>query len=462
MHSEPLDISSRPVVIVGAGVTGLTMAHLLAEAGVEVVVLEKQPLLGGLARSFRYDGFVFDVGPHRFYTENAAVDTYLQRILAEQSTYFPRLSEVFLRNTYYRWPLHPRQLVHLPLEMAFLSGLDLLANTFREHDVRSFEDYVIRQYGPTLYAHFFRDYTLKFLGVHPAKAHPDWAKAGINRAIIDDNLQMQNLTQLLKSTLLQFNKANIDFLYPRDGMFIVWDHLARRIEELGGRVLTGVDARLEPGDHTVAAVWAHEERIEPSLVIWTGTINRAISDLHMPTRNLPFRALLLYNVMVEGRSPRQYQWCYYGESELLISRVSIPRNFSAATCPPGTYGLCVEVTAMKDDVRWAHGENLTDWVVDDLVKVGMVPSRDAIHDIRLERVEDAYPIYHINYPEELKAAQEALQSYDNLQMAGRNGTFWYNNMDHCIEASLGMIKRILRQAGHAGVDETSLAAGSRA
>ena len=33
---------------------------------------------------------------------------------------------------------------------------------------------------------------MKFLGIHPRDTHSDWAKVGINRAIIDDGA-MQNL-----------------------------------------------------------------------------------------------------------------------------------------------------------------------------------------------------------------------------------------------------------------------------
>ena len=70
-----------PVVIVGAGVAGLVCAQLLLEAGCEVVVVERESEIGGLARSYRYDGYSFDCGPHRFHTENPNVGAYLDRVI---------------------------------------------------------------------------------------------------------------------------------------------------------------------------------------------------------------------------------------------------------------------------------------------------------------------------------------------------------------------------------------------
>ena len=48
----PPNITDKPVVIVGGGVTGLVAAHLLAEAGIKAIVIEKLADAGGLARSF--------------------------------------------------------------------------------------------------------------------------------------------------------------------------------------------------------------------------------------------------------------------------------------------------------------------------------------------------------------------------------------------------------------------------
>ncbi|UCE10954.1 MAG: phytoene desaturase [Candidatus Thorarchaeota archaeon] len=50
-------------IIIGAGVGGLSTAALLARDGHDVLVLEKNKELGGRARIWRKDGFLFDMGP---------------------------------------------------------------------------------------------------------------------------------------------------------------------------------------------------------------------------------------------------------------------------------------------------------------------------------------------------------------------------------------------------------------
>lgn len=50
------------VLIVGAGMAGLTSAAYLSKAGLKVLLCEKEDKIGGLVSSFEYKGFVFDGG----------------------------------------------------------------------------------------------------------------------------------------------------------------------------------------------------------------------------------------------------------------------------------------------------------------------------------------------------------------------------------------------------------------
>ncbi len=53
----------KKVVVIGSGFAGLSAACNLAADGYEVTILEKNPSLGGRARQFEAEGFVFDMGP---------------------------------------------------------------------------------------------------------------------------------------------------------------------------------------------------------------------------------------------------------------------------------------------------------------------------------------------------------------------------------------------------------------
>ena len=61
---------TRDVVVIGAGISGLTAAHELMRHGRDVVVLERQVVTGGNAVSERIGGFLMEHGPS---TMNAAV-----------------------------------------------------------------------------------------------------------------------------------------------------------------------------------------------------------------------------------------------------------------------------------------------------------------------------------------------------------------------------------------------------
>ncbi len=61
--------TSHEIIIVGAGMAGLTAAAYLSRAGHDVLLIEKNETCGGLLTSFQRDGFVFDAGPRSI--ENA-------------------------------------------------------------------------------------------------------------------------------------------------------------------------------------------------------------------------------------------------------------------------------------------------------------------------------------------------------------------------------------------------------
>jgi oxygen-dependent protoporphyrinogen oxidase len=54
----------KDVIIIGAGLTGLTIAFYLKKAGLNVTVLEKNERTGGVINSYNEEGFLFEAGPN--------------------------------------------------------------------------------------------------------------------------------------------------------------------------------------------------------------------------------------------------------------------------------------------------------------------------------------------------------------------------------------------------------------
>ncbi|MDF1570769.1 MAG: protoporphyrinogen oxidase [Bacteroidales bacterium] len=63
-NKEKMEKIEADSIIVGAGLTGLTVAFYLARAGQKVVVLEKTDHIGGVIRTIHQDGFIFETGPN--------------------------------------------------------------------------------------------------------------------------------------------------------------------------------------------------------------------------------------------------------------------------------------------------------------------------------------------------------------------------------------------------------------
>ena len=51
------------IILVGAGIGGLTAAAYLAKAGLRVLVLDRNPHPGGTAYAYHRKGFSFPMGP---------------------------------------------------------------------------------------------------------------------------------------------------------------------------------------------------------------------------------------------------------------------------------------------------------------------------------------------------------------------------------------------------------------
>ena len=71
----------------GSGFSALAAATTLADAGKNVIVLEKNEQTGGRARQFEASGFTFDMGPSWYWMPDV-FESYFNRFGKKVSDYF--------------------------------------------------------------------------------------------------------------------------------------------------------------------------------------------------------------------------------------------------------------------------------------------------------------------------------------------------------------------------------------
>lgn len=105
----------KTVVVIGAGIAGLTVSAWLAKAGFRVIVLEKNPVIGGRMAGFRSNGFTFELGP-TWYGSAQVIDDFFTQF-GHRSSDFYRLKPLQERYTVF---FGDRTQITVPAELGAL------------------------------------------------------------------------------------------------------------------------------------------------------------------------------------------------------------------------------------------------------------------------------------------------------------------------------------------------------
>jgi len=279
--------------------------------------------------------------------------------------------------------------------------------------------------------------------------HKDWATTGINRATIDKKVDTGSLISLIKSVLFAHD-ANTKFIYPKIGGIGTFSEiLAAKIENHGGRILLDAQIdRLETNEQKITTVITNEgEQIPVEHVFWSGSLMslRSIGKAPEMVPRLHYMSSIFFNYLTSENIKQGFQWCYFGDKDATVDRISVPRNFNSALIPQGKEGLCVEVSCQENSHEWKDPARFDCVLETFLLKSDLISSLNQIDEYHVEHVHDTYPMYVLNYPRKLKTIFDWVNTtWSNMTLIGRTGRFWYNNMDNSIAAALKTSKMFIR------------------
>lgn len=451
------------VAIIGAGPAGLTAAYLLSKQGKSVTVVEKDPIyVGGISRTVEHDGFRFDIGGHRFFSKSRQVVDLWNEILPDDFIQRPRMSRIYYEGKFYSYPLRAFEaLFNLGLWRSSLCMASYAkAKVFPNKNVRSFEDWVVNQFGWKLYSIFFKTYTEKVWGMPCDEMSADWAAQRIKglslwSAVTDGLKRSLGLNKrpndgMATKTLLE------TFRYPRLGPGMMWDAARDKVVAAGNRVLMGhaLD-RLSQGHDGLWRVTAtradgSEATIIARDVISSAPMRELASRLHPQPQTTPnakklrYRDFLTVALMIKSEDLFPDNWIYIHDSKVKVGRVQNFRSWSPEMVPDASIA-CVglEYFCFEGDGLWSMPDaDLVKLATREMAILGLCRPEDVVGGA-VVRQEKAYPVYDDDYAANVAALREELEAaYPTLHLVGRNGMHRYNNQDHAMMTAILTVKNI--------------------
>ncbi|MBM3254455.1 MAG: hypothetical protein FJZ16_09400, partial [Candidatus Omnitrophica bacterium] len=259
-------------------------------------------------------------------------------------------------------------------------------------------------------------------------------------------LKMDSLWQIFFSL---FRKKAEFFTYPKGGSLEFPLALARQISESGGQIIEEAEVTgIEWNSDKITSLQTTRGKFQAERFVWTApitTLDKLLFKNTETANRLDYISMIFYNMAVNERIPTEYRWCYFVDTNIFFPRLSISTLFSPLNSPKDKTSLTVEVTCKKDTEIWDNPQKYQNKIIEDLKKIGAIKNDTQVEKIYIEKIEYAYPIYRLGYKEKLTELENKLKVYTNLTLSGRQGTFWYCNMDHCVEQGIDIANNLIKE-----------------
>ncbi|MBT8337493.1 MAG: FAD-dependent oxidoreductase, partial [Gemmatimonadetes bacterium] len=400
-------------------------------------LFEAQDEAGGLSRSFVDDaGFTWDIGGHVLFSHYRWFDALMDAALGDAWVEHVREAWVWMRE---RWIPYPFQnnIWRLPPDdlVACLDGLVDLATADRSSPMRTFDDWLMRQFGTGLCDVFMRPYNFKVWAYPPEKLDVGWM--GERVATVD-------LKRILANVVHERDEVgwgpNSTFRFPlRGGTGAIWKSVAGQLpreRQHYGRTVTAVDLEAR------RLVFEDGETVDYDALISSMPLDcllaliRGRDDLAARAGEFVHSSSHIVGVGLDGAPPEDLTtkcWMYFPESSSPFYRVTVFSNYSPNNVgrPGEQWSLMAEVSESPE--KPVDRERVAKDVVEAFRRIGFMRPDEQPVSVWYRRMERGYPTPWLGRDEVLGPVQAELERYDVFSR-GRFGTWKYevSNQDHSV------------------------------
>jgi protoporphyrinogen oxidase len=421
-------MGKKRVVILGAGLTGLSAAWHLQKNGAETLVFEKEPEAGGLCRSKKLGGFTFDYDGHLLHFKHRYTFELIKDLLKDNLSGHYKSSWIYSCGRYTRYPFQAN-LYGLPPSIIkeCLMGFIEASQDGHKKDTANFLAWINKTFGAGIARHFMVPYNTKFWTVPPEEMSCAW---------LDGFIPVPSLNQVIEGTIQENKKPlgyNAHFWYPKKGGIsqvssalsqgiknIFYNSRIVQINPLKKQISIAGGNNKERYDYLISTLPLPEM---PHL------IKDLAAETQAPFKKLKWNSIFNLNIGIKADDESGRHWIYFPEKELSFFRIGFYNNFSSHLAPPGHTSLYIEVSYSPGQP--INKADIICRIEADLKHTGILPSTEKICCRDANDIKYGYPIYDMHYND----AREKIIKYllrKDIFGAGRYGSWRYFSMEDAI------------------------------
>lgn len=422
-------MGKKRILVLGAGLAGLSAAWHLQRRGMDCQVFEKEPEAGGLCTSRRVNKFIFDRSGHLLHFRHKYALDLVRNLLSGNLLKHDRSAWIYSHGRYSRYPFQAN-LYGLPKSVVE----DCLIGFIKAHNERgkygrqrqSFGDWIVQTFGRGMSRHFMIPYNTKFWTLPPDELTCEW---------LDGFIPVPSLKEVVEGTIEESRRQfgyNAQFWYPKKGgirevalsfMSQVRNiHTACGVSEID---LLRKEIKTESG---------HRERFDylvstiplPSL---PRIIKNLPSGLDACFKRLRWNSIFNLNLGIKKKDYSGRHWIYFPGREISFFRLGFFNNFSPDLAPRDASSLYAEVSYSES--RPQDKGRIASIIKNDLKHMGLLDGYGSILVEDLNDIRYGYPIYDADYaPARAKITEFLVQN--NILPCGRYGSWRYMSMEDAI------------------------------
>jgi UDP-galactopyranose mutase len=432
-------VNNKKIIILGAGLAGLSAAWHLQNDATECLIFEKESDVGGLCRSRKIKDFIFDCDGHLLHFRNKYTLQLVNKLLKGNLVSHKRSAWINNFGIFSRYPFQAN-LSALPEKIAKECLFEFLkASQSRQTRAPvNFLKWINSSFGKGISRNFMVPYNRKFWTVPLDKMTSDWT---------DNFIPQPKPSEVIEGFFTENRQAfgyNSTFWYPRKAGI---GQLPRAFEQRLGNVfkncpVTEID--LDKKEITVCG----RKKIKFDSLISTIPLPELVkiirplpADIRGMFRKLRWNSIFNLNLGIKGDCQAGRHWIYFPHKESIFFRVGFFHNFSNNIVPRGSSAMYTEVAYSKN--RPIDKSKVVSRIVKDLKACGVLAEDNKLSVLDINDIKYGYPIYDQDYSR-VTAAIRGFLSRNKIIACGRYGNWQYMSMEDAIldgRRAAGAIKR---------------------